>query len=270
MTICRKSSRIPRSLWAAVAACAFGNPATADAQDSREYPPTYSSRKAPWYDPFGWLGSTEKTPPRQTSGPVTSGIHPVTDSPPAAPGAPAWKWYGYGTPAPSGNAAQPVVPGGWYSSSGATPGALPDVGSKSAVVADPFHPPGVVVDPAPAKWPAITVPPPFTDQPIVVPPANGPNSRGPSPTNIHATDVNWKSTAASLRMPTSGAPLDTSPPARIKPPIRLDETPSPPAAATTDILPPPRTPAEAARDRRKESVDIPVEAAPGIVMPPIK
>src|SRR5438309_5468056 len=121
-------------------ACALASTATADPMPARDYPPTYSSQKKPWYDPFGLFTSSDNTPaPTYQSKPLPNeAVEPGN-------GTPAWKWYGYGTPTPGRNPLAPngayaPVPANWYTTTGTTPGAVPH-----------GHPgPGVVPDPAPS------------------------------------------------------------------------------------------------------------------------
>jgi hypothetical protein len=239
-----------RGLLAAAAACALGGPAAADPMPSRDYPPTYSSKKAPWYDPLHLFTSSEKTfvVPAGESRPI-----PNEAVEPGGAATPAWKWYGYGTPTPGHNplapaGTYPAVPPTWYTTSGTTPGAIPTGhhGIPPAV-------PGLVPDPLPLpKMPAGPVPsialsPP--DSPAVPPAADG---------------VDWKSAPAALRMPTAATPVSTNGPrATLKAPIRDDGPSTTPAPPTTQ----PRTPLQRELPS-SESPDIPVEAAPGIVAPP--
>jgi hypothetical protein len=264
VTIRRTTVRFPPSLLAVAIACAFGNVALA--QSSRDYPPTYSSRKAPWYDPFGWLTSEEKKPanttPKTQPGTPSNAV-PTGDFPAGATAPPAWKWYGYGAPTPGANPLAPTgmypgVSGNWYSSTGATPGAVPHATQGTPVAVDPFHPPTLVTEPAAlTKWPT-----------IVAPPSAAPTlPTAAMPPVANAMDVDWKSSAASLRKPTGDLPSTDTPQATLGPPKPVDAvtTPSP-----APILPAPRTPAEAARTPGPESSDIPVVPAPGIVIPPNK
>lgn len=271
MTRCRLRSRFLTGPLTVVVACALTNSSFADPQGSREYPPTYSSHKAPWYDPFGWFASTEKKTTHSTPTTRTEPSKPVANVPPGAMGAPAWKWYGYGTPLPGNSQYAPSVPGNWYSSTGATPGAIPET-QTGVVVVDPFHPPSFATEPLPTRVPIITNPPSSVRETIVVPPVGGPSlpGVGKAPPITSSTDVNWQSTPASLRKPTIDSTTDNKPSATLKAPVRAEEIPTlpPPSAART--LPSPRTPAEAARTPGRESADIPVNPAPDIVLPPIK
>lgn len=252
-------------VFAAAIVGAIGSAANAQPQ-SRDYPPTYSSRKAPWYDPFGWLTSSEKKSPTPTPTPAPKvEVHqPAIPLPPGTVATPAWKWYGYGTPTPGKSQFAPSVSTDWYVSTGATPGAVPQPTVGGGFVVDPFHSPGVVVDPAPTKFPTVVVPPSYAPAPII-PPAGGPIL--PAPTA--ATDVDWKSSPAAIRKPQADGPVDANPQATLGMPRRVDEMP-PPTAVKPSTPTAPRTPAEAARPTSPETPDLKVVPAPGIVMPPIK
>lgn len=75
--------------------CVLMLTSAAAAQSPREYPATYSSRKAPWYDPFRIFTS----PPKATVSTMPAPM-PVVSGPMGGT-SPAWQWYGYGSPAPS-------------------------------------------------------------------------------------------------------------------------------------------------------------------------
>jgi len=266
-----RSRILPQFAFARVAmltmmvTCALGGPLVADPLPSPDYPPTYSSRKAPWYDPFSLFTSTDKksvTPAHATS------IQPdVVNALPGTISTPAWKWYGYGTPtpgqnplAPNGN--YPGVPGNWYGSSGTTPGAVPHGGHGLAA-------PGVVPDPVPS--PILSGRPSFgteSSAPVVVP-------KGPELPNVAtrtpigpAADVNWQSSPARLRAPAneSFATDDDRPRASLKAPVPVDESSVPVTtpAHPESSAPPPRIrrPGE-----QSDSPDLPVEPAPDIVPP---
>ena len=251
MTDRRTPSRfLRRGLLAAAAACALAGPAVADPRPSRQYPPTYSSKRAPWYDPLRLFTAGEKTfvIPASESRPIPN--EALEPGPGAA--TPAWKWYGYGTPTPGRNPLAPngsylAVPPTWYSTSGTTPGAIP-TGARPGVLPDV---PGVIPDPLPLpKMPtgpstSIAVAPP--DGPVV-PPADG---------------ANWQSAPASLRLPTATPVSTETPRATLKAPVRDD---GPPVPATAPG-PQPRTPLQRQLPT-SSSPDIPVEPAPGIVAPP--
>lgn len=264
MSIRRTSSVLVYGILAAACACALGGAASAQTP-SREYPPTYSSRKAPWYDPFGWLTSSEKKTPAPAPVPKVEMHQPAVPLPPGTIATPSWKWYGYGTPTPGKSQFAPSVPADWYVSTGATPGAVPQTHQGGLVVVDPFHSPGFVVDPSPPKFPTVVVPPSYAPAPVV-PPAGGPVL--PAPTA--AADVDWKSSPATIRKPQSGGAGDAKPPATLGMPRAVDEIPTPPTAVKPGVPSTPRTPAEAARPRGPETPDLKVVPAPGIVMPPAK
>jgi hypothetical protein len=206
---------------------------------SREYPPTYSSQKKPWYDPFGLLTSSDKpSAPIYESKPIPNpSVEPGS-------GAPAWKWYGYGTPTPGRNPFAPngtyaPVPVNWHVTSGTTPGAIP---TGSAIQ-------GIVPDPTPLPTP-LPIPGPAPS--IAVFPSTPPNT----PATAFASDViDWK--PATIRMPSADP---EAPPARLQAPVSVDALPtSAPKAPATPLqqeLGPTTSP------------DIPVEPAPGIVPPP--
>jgi hypothetical protein len=264
VSIRRTSPIVLHGILAAVIVCAFGGVATAQ-QSTREYPPTYSSRKAPWYDPFGWLTSNDKKAPAPTPVPKFETHEPAMPLPPGTITTPAWKWYGYGTPTPGKSQFAPSVPADWYVSTGATPGAIPQAPAVGGVVVDPFHSPGFVVEPGPTKFGPIVVPPSYAPAPIV-PPSGGPVLPAP----VAGTDVDWKSSPAAIRKPQSDGPVSDKPPALLGMPRRVDEMPTPPTAVKPSGPVPPRTPAEAARPGGPESPDLKVVPAPDIVMPPVK
>jgi hypothetical protein len=253
VTDCRTPPRfLRRGLLAAAAACALGGPAAADPVPSRDYPPTYSSKKAPWYDPLHIFTASEKkflVPAGGDSRPI-----PNEQVEPGNAATPAWKWYGYGTPTPGRNplapaGSYPAVPPTWYTTSGTTPGAIPtgQYGTPPAV-------PGVVPDPLPLpRMPAGPVPS------IALSPPDG-TAVPPAPS---ADGVDWKSAPATLRMPFPATPASTSGPrATLMAPVRDDGPPAAPAPPTAQ----PRTPLQRELPS-SESPDIPVEAAPGIVAP---
>ena len=237
---------VRRGLLAAAAACALAGPAAADPMPSRDYPPTYSSKKAPWYDPLRLFTSSEKTfvvPAGGESKPIPNeAVEPGTTA------TPAWKWYGYGTPTPGRNplapaGTYPAVPPTWYTTSGTTPGAIP----KGLQGAQPYVP-GVIPDPLP-----LPQMPPGPGTSIAITPPAGPAVPAPPA----GESVDWKSAPASIRLPTAATPVSNSGPrATLKAPVHDD----PPA-------PEPRTPLQRELPAA-ESPDIPVEPAPGIVAPP--
>lgn len=257
MTDCRPlPPHVRRGLLAAAAVCALGGPVAAAPMPTREYPPTYSSRKAPWYDPFRLFtaSATTELPPGFQTAPI-----PNEAVAPGARPAPAWKWYGYGTPTPGRNplapdGKYPAVPPAWHQTTGSTPGAIPGDASGAPPV-----PPGVLVpDPAPLSKP---VPGAASSIAIEAPP--GPAVPVPAdPINpVPAETVNWRSAPASLRLPTPAARTEPdAPPARLSAPV--------PSEATHPSVPivPPRTPLQR-EIAPANTPDLPVEAAPGIVPP---
>jgi len=268
VTLCRTLPRLcRRALWALVVACAAGGPVVAgDPPQSRNYPPTYSSRKGPWYDPFHlFTGSDKKSvvpASAVTLAAPTAGSKPVpnqmVDQPPGSASNPAWKWYGYGTPTPGGNPLAPAgayagVPGTWYSASGATPGAVPH-GPAGATL------PGLVPDPVPVPQVIYGGPTAFAvGDGLTLPPVNSPAEK--------FAEVDWApAPSATLRPPNAGpvtsAADPTAPPAKLKAPIRADEEP-----ATAPVLGAPVPPTGSSP--KAESPDLPVEPATGIVVPPL-
>jgi hypothetical protein len=252
----RTSPRIfRRGLLAAAAACALHGSLVAE--PGREYPPTYSSRKAPWYDPFRIFTAppttTTATPITVEHKPLPKSTGPVHTS---SNETPAWKWYGYGTPTPGTNPLAPngsylSVPGNWYPSVGATPGAVPAAGLMSI--------PGIVNDPTPIPKPTL----PLTKEPpiVVVPPSDGPSlPRVNAPTSsIPPANVDWKS--ASIGSPAKAV---EAPRASLRAPVK-DESQK---VEETQKVPAPRTPADRATPNlRGDSPEIPVVPAPGIVVP---
>jgi hypothetical protein len=221
---------------------------------SRDYPPTYSSKKAPWYDPFGLLTSSESkadhATPARPSRPIASETIDRTFGAP-----PAWKWYGYGTPTPGRNPLAPngaygPVPPNWHTTSGTTPGAMPHGQAVPGVVPDP------VPSPKTPMGPATSI--------AVLPPAG---LIPPSPTNppapFAADIVDWQSAAATLKAPVVPRSVNDGPRATLGAPVRDDAPVPPPAAAPTG----PSTPLERELPA-SGSRELPVEAAPGIVAPP--
>lgn len=145
----------PTRLLSGLALCVA--PLSAIAEEpttSRSYPPTYTERVTPWYDPMGWYRKIENSltrsePAVDTARPpitpltpaITSTITPamptegmIRSNPEIGkPGAPAWSWYGYGTVTPYQNPLAPQgeyrpVPPEWHARTGTTPGAVPQAG----------------------------------------------------------------------------------------------------------------------------------------------
>ena len=258
MTDRRTPSRfLRRGLLAAAVACALGGPALADPRPTRDYPPTYSSKKAPWYDPFRLVTSGPKTfvVPTGESKPIPNeAAEPRPDG-----AAPAWKWYGYGTPTPGRNPLAPngtygPVPPTWYTTSGTTPGAIP-TGSRPD--AQP-NVPGVIPDPLPL--PKMPTEPSAS---IAVVPPGGPVVPPAPP----ADSVDWKSASASIRTPVATPTSNQGPRATLKAPVR-DDGPAVPPTPPAPPGPQPRTPLQRQLPA-SSSPDIPVEPAPGIVAPPV-
>jgi eukaryotic-like serine/threonine-protein kinase len=280
----RTHSRLARrTALAAAAACALAAPAVA-APPSRDYPPTYSSHKAPWYDPFGWFTTSQKTStptpaPKTESRPIPIPTRMVELPPGAAP-TPAWKWYGYGTPVPgrnpfAPNGSYPGVPGNWYGASGTTPGAIPAtaVGPHAPVLPEILPVPGMMPDATALKIPPAHLAKPSADPAIVIPPPTGSDGDGPklpgtvTPPTSPTSDGDWKTAAANLKAPTADAVAapgpDSRPAATLKAPIKEDERP------TTPVATPTTPPGAALPNQSSESPDIPVDPAPGIVPPPM-
>jgi hypothetical protein len=223
-----------RVLLALAVACALAGPAAADPLPARDYPPTYSSRKKPWYDPLGLLTSSDPAPVYQSQPIPNSTVEPGN-------GSPAWKWYGYGTPTPgrnplAPNGVYPAVPASWHQASGTTPGAIPTGQAAKGLVPDPLPLP--LPRPLPGPASSIAAAPP--DSPIA--PA------------IPKETATWK--PATIRMPSADP---DAPPARLRGPVAVDAVP------TSN----PRTPATPLQEELgpSKSPDIPVEPAPGIVPP---
>jgi hypothetical protein len=247
---------VRQALLAVASACALASPALAQTPQSRDYPPTYSSRKAPWYDPFGVFTSSDKKPAtdkrpitqvQSVATPIQSVAPPAAPAPvvtqgPVTTAGPSWKWYGYGTPAPGQNA---NYAGTWYQSTGATPGTVPP-GRTGPVL---------VPDPAPTfagqRQPRTATP--------VVPP-NGPSlPKQSTPASGPLPNVNGQSAPARLgppANPTSTAD-DGRPRATLKAPVPVDD------AAET----PPKLPTAIPPTQPPESPDLPVVPAPDIVPP---
>ncbi|MBO0698474.1 MAG: hypothetical protein J2P46_08775, partial [Zavarzinella sp.] len=245
-----------RAAWALAVVCAVGGPAAADdPSPSRAYPPTYSSRKGPWYDPFNlFSGSDKKTPspaPPPTTSPQSQPVpNSAVDHAPGPSATPRWKWYGYGTPTPSRN---PAAPTGAY---GAAPAGRPVAGL-----------PNLVPDPVPGSKLIFTGP----TGPTLFASLDG--ATAPPATNPQAekfADVDWTpAPSATLKPPTAEQPATnpdaSAPPARLKAPIRDEETPT-----TGPVLGPPVQPTTAAPAAPPaESPDIPIEPAKDIILPPL-
>jgi hypothetical protein len=232
----------------------------ADPAPSRNYPPTYSSRKAPWYDPFHLFTDKKVVPASKTESRPLPTTH--SELPPGPTGSPAWKWYGYGTPLPGGGPlAAPPAPvnlhNNWHTATGATPGAVPMGqlgGTGPGVVPDPF--PTTRYIPQEQYVPTETK---FADDGPSLPPTAG-LPASPTP------DASWGPAPASIRPPTLDQAVSSddpaAPPARLRAPIRDDGTT--PAGPTLGTPVPSATPSSAPP---AESPDIPVVPAPGIVAP---
>ena len=234
MTDRRPSPPVAHAL-AVVAVCGLAGPLTA-----ADPPNRYSDRKPAWYDPFGLFVSSPK--------PTTDKYgHPLPAGGPTDP--PAWKWYGYGTPTPGRNAlapngSYPPVAMNWHELARTTPGAIPL--AHGSVVPTPL-PEVPAIDP----------------KEIVAPPTIGKPDRE-------------KELGPSLPGPPTIATVkdEAAPPARLKAPVRPAE-PAPPTQPVsipdvpkTRIAPAP-PPGVALPNAGSESPDIPIESAPGIVVPPL-
>lgn len=275
---------IRRAILAASLSCAVGSVSFAvDPSPSREYPATYSSRKAPWYDPFRVFTSPPKAAePKPAPVPVENASIPaptpaptfrqpsrpaevptpapvlrqpsrpadvpvfVTPDSPALGSAPAWKWYGYGTPSHNGFANAPSFSA-----------ALPHVTPPTSVVTIPSETPKI----GPVASSLVREEAPV----VVVPPSDGPKLPGivASPSSTVPSDVNWKSSpGASLKLPTSEAPsmkID-GPGASLRKPVPLEEKPPATPTEYTAPLSQNLTPGEASKE-------ITVVPAPGIAVP---
>ncbi|HKB06270.1 MAG TPA: hypothetical protein VKD90_29010, partial [Gemmataceae bacterium] len=248
------------------------------APPSRDYPPTYSSHKAPWYDPFGWFTTSAKTStptptpvPKTESRPIPT---QMVEFPVGAAPTPAWKWYGYGTPTPgrnpfAPNGAYPGVPGNWYGASGTTPGAIPatSFGPYAPTLPEILPAPGVMPDATTRKTAPAQFARPGAEPTIVIAPHVGPEADGPKLPGTPAGDGDSKTAPAIIKAPTADAVAspgpDSRPPATLRAPVKEDERPTVPVAVPT---PPPGA---ALPNQASESPDIPVDPAPGIVPPPM-
>jgi hypothetical protein len=230
----RPSPPIAHAL-AVVAVCALAGPLTA-----ADPPVKYSDRKLPWYDPFGLFVSTPK--------PTTDKYgHQLLTSGPTDP--PAWKWYGYGTPTPGRNAlapngTYPPVATNWHELARTTPGAIP-LARPGSIVPTPL-PEVAPIDPKEIVAPTLGKPEPNKGP--------GPTLPGPPATATVKDDI---APPARLKMPVR--PADPAPPTQ---PVSVPDLPK------TRIAPAP-PPGVALPNVGSESPDIPVEAAPGIVLPPL-
>src|SRR4051794_34263612 len=186
----------------------------------------------------------------------------AAEVPPGSSSAPAWKWYGYGTPTPGRNPLAPAgvygaVPGNWYTASGATPGAVPPGRPGGSSV------PGLVPDPVPGPRVLYTGPTSFMGPTSFAAPDAPALPTAVNPQADKFADVDWSpSAAATLKAPaaeTMAAEAD-APPARLSAPVRGDNGP---------VLGPPVQPAQAAPPSPPaESPDIPIEPAKDILLPP--
>ncbi len=232
-----------RAVLALAAACALGGPLSA--QEPRDYPTRYSQRKPAWYDPFGLFTGDEKPKPTD---------HKV-DALTAGDG-PAWKWYGYGAPTPGRNPLAPNgsysnVPTNWHDVVGTTPGAVPVNRVGGAL-------PNIVPEVAPIPPSSIVAPPAIIrKEDIAGTSPYGPALSGPS-IGSPAIDLQWKSSPASLKLPTI---TNSEPKATLRAPQPNDPAPSIPDVPPVNVIKPVPTTVP-------ESPDLPVEAAPGIVAPP--
>jgi len=262
-----------RAILAASLSCAAGSTSSAaDLTPSREYPNTYSSRKAPWYDPLRVFTTAPKAPDpkptkvettplpvstpvpmwKETLRPVEIPANPVLAIPMHS-ATPAWKWYGYGTPSHNSFANGPA---GWHASTGATTGAVP---------LEPQIPNAPVVFPTEFPKPAIPLVVPQPARPesplVIVPPSEGPKLTD-TPVSPPA-GVDWKSApSASLKLPMNETPSvkADSPGASLRSPVPLEKK-------AANSSPEYSTPASQISPPTVESKDIPVVPAPGIVVP---
>lgn len=222
----------PRLALTVVAACALAGPVAAD-----DSPHRYSDRKPAWYDPFGLLVSTPKPTTDKYGHTISAG---------GPDGSPAWKWYGYGAPTPGRNAQAPngsyaPVPVNWHDLAGTTPGAVP-LARLGTMVPTPL-PEVLPIEPKPA-----------TVVPTAVPGKGSPF--GPVLGGPPAIDPGWQTAASG---PGRTASASASAAATLKVPVAAAEPAAP-------AVPPPGA---ALPNAGSESPDIPVEAAPGVVVPPL-
>lgn len=181
-------------------------------------------------EPAPWWPTSEAAPRQQQPAAASGGGRPIpqpaTPPPGVYAGPPAYRWYGYGTPAPGTNPYAPTgrYPQGsasWYTQTGATPGAFPIPVGGGALT--PYEPP-VVVQSLPQEPPRSVT---FRDTPRpadryepAMPTGNGtPIAYDPSP-----PEVSWLPANASSRMPIAATP------------------PATPVAKATDPLPLPVSP----------------------------
>lgn len=244
----------------------------ADPMPSREYPSTYSSRRAPWYDPLRIFTSAPKAADpkpikveaaplpiaaplpmaKETFRPIETPAIPVF-SPTTYSSAPAWKWYGYGTPSHNGFA------NGWQASTGATAGSVPLAPHL------PNTPIAVPADPPKPTSPSLPYPVRPEAPLVVVPPTEGPKLHETvvSPPAPIPFGVDWKPVpSASLTLPVNETPTvkPDGPRASLRGPVAIEEKP-------VIASPEPSTPASQFAPPNAESKEIPVVPAPGIVAP---
>ena len=282
------------AVLAVAAACAVAGPAAAD-PPTRDYPPTYSSRKTAWYDIGEWFKSMPSEPPAHE--PTRTEARPAASGEPES--APAWKWYGYGAPTPGRNpyapgGAYPVVPADWHTASGATPGAIPmarlePLRPMPADGGPPLHSMPLATPPKPqpvmtaGRRPILPDDLPSSPYALVRPtevPERVGETRPPatiSPPKISLTDdVTWKMAPAKLRTPKpaeDGIPAadnPDAPPAALKPPVRGDEPTIGVPTLRTPVAPPRQeaVPTGAALPNgNMDAPDLPIEPAPDIRLP---
>lgn len=238
----RRSKRVATAVAAISLALSSASSALADPTPSRDYPQRYSDRKPAWYDPFGWFTGGESKPASATT---TTESKPVStsSSPRSAEGPPAWQWYGYGAPTPGRNPYAPngnyaPVPVNWHELAGSTPGAIPANRATNTLV-------------MPVPLPLNDVSPLNIDA-TVSKPAKPASVEGPSIANV--VEPNWSTAPASIGLPSNDGPKATlKAPLPATPTSNVPKTPAPILPAPSPAVEPPD--------------DIPVEAAPGIVIP---
>lgn len=294
---------IRKAVLASMLACAVSQPLVADdSVPSRDYPPTYSSNRAPWYDPFRIFTSAPKTTESKPTKKDRNPINPVFHA------QPTWRQASQVNQAPT---APPRVPAAMpvpLPVAAPTPVAIPVAAHVHSNMPVPVHTPvsmPVPVQaptgprpswqwygygaPAPTNMGAVipgvmpipkseTLPPP-EDKPkpglsnIVPPPsrhetASGilPPSEGPRLAGIspkpETTEVDWKSSANARLKLPTSGAIPATADA---PQARLKAPVAIEEKATTPIEY--ATPLSRLSPPSTRSTEIPVVPAPGIVVP---
>lgn len=224
---------------------------------------------------------------------------------PPGDGGPAWKWYGYGTVTPNQNphapqgVYRPITPD-WHAQSGTTPGAVPGAGLMMpqrpptdwpSLASKPAPPSGDLILPPPSEATSLAKPPVKDEEnkPAVLTPPSLATPEPPAAKDIAEPPAATIKSPAAIRVPGQVPDESPAPPlapgvgATLRKPVRQD-SPEEPANVLPAPTPVPAPAAEPAKPVQAKPVadrpagtalpitntdtpDIPVEAAPGIVIP---